>query len=177
LAARVRPTDSLLGLAPCIYHPPFALHSDYSGSQIDAALAVLRAHPGQVSPITIDIGANDLLRGRSFANTQANLSTILARLRGAAPYAEIIVLGIYNPLIVTIPGSDPVAALFNSLLAKTAAEHRARFADPLPVFNLAVNEIPTICSLTLMCTPQQDIHASDLGYQKLADVMLAASGY
>ena len=170
-------TDSLLGLKPCIYHPPFALHSNYSGSQIDAALAVLRAHPGQVSPVTIDIGANDLLHGESFAHTQANLSTILAKLRGAAPYTEVIVLGIYNPLIVRIPGSDPVAALFNEMLAQTAAQYRARFADPLPVFNPPVNEIPTICQLTLMCTPLQDIHASDAGYQKLADVLFAASGY
>jgi hypothetical protein len=85
--------------------------------------------------------------------------------------------GIYNPLIVTIPGSDPVAAGLNSALAQTAAQFRARFADPLPVFNPPVNEIPTICKLTLMCTPQQDIPASNLGYQKLADVVLAASGY
>jgi lysophospholipase L1-like esterase len=170
-------TDSLLGLAPCIYHPPFALHFNYTGSQIAAALAVLRAHPGQVSPVTIDIGANDVLGGASFAHVQANLSTILAKLRGAAPYTEIIVLGYYNPLIVTIPGSDVVAAQFNSVLAQTAAKYRARFADPLPVFNPAVNEIPTICSLTLMCTPLHDIHASDLGYQKLADLLFAASGY
>ena len=170
-------TDSLLGLRPCRYHPPFALHSNYTGSQIDAALAVLRAHPGQVSPVTIDIGANDLLHGESFAHTQANLSTILAKLRDAAPYTEIIVLGIYNPLIVTIPGTDVVAQQFNAILAQTAAQYRARFADPLPVFNPAVNEIPTICRLTLICTPLHDIHASDLGYQQLADLVFAASGY
>lgn len=190
-------TDSLLGLKPCIYHPPFALHTNYSGSQIDAALAVLRAHRGQVSPVTIDIGANDLLAlvgscktatgidlgcvgsGLSalFAHIQANVSTILARLRDAAPYTEIIVLGYYNPLIVSIPGSDVVAAQLNSLLAQTAAKYRARFADPLPVFNPPVNEIPTICQLTLICTPLHDIHASDAGYQKFADLLLAASGY
>ncbi len=170
-------TDSLLGLKPCIYHPPFALHSNYSGSQLDAALAVLRAHRGRVSPVTIDIGANDLLRGGSLAHVQANLSTILAKLRRAAPYTEIIVLGLYNPLIVTIPGTDVIAAQFNAGLAQTAARYRARFADPLPVFNPPVNEIPTICQLTLMCTPLQDIHASDAGYQKLADLLLAASGY
>ncbi len=170
-------TDSLLGLKPCIYHPPFALHSNYSGSQIDAAVAVLRAHPGQVSPVTIDIGANDLLGGKSFAHIQANLSTILAKLRDAAPYTEIIVLGVYNPLIVSIPGSDVVAAQFNAALAQTAAQYRARFADPLPDFNPAVNEIPTICKLTLICAPLKDIHASDLGYQQLADEVFAASGY
>jgi lysophospholipase L1-like esterase len=190
-------TDSLLGLAPCPYHPPFALHSNYSGSQIDAALAVLDANHGQVSPVTIDIGANDVLalvRSCTTANVinlacvasgspvtlahiQANLSTILGKLRDAAPYTEIVVLGLYNPLIVTAPGSDALTAQLNSALAQTAAQFRAHFADPLPVFNPAVNEIPTICSLTLICTPLHDIHASDLGYQKLADLVLAASGY
>jgi lysophospholipase L1-like esterase len=190
-------TDSLLGLARCPYHPPFALHSNYTGSQLHAALAVLRAHPGQVSPVTIDIGANDLLAlvrscttangidlgcvlsgiPATFAHIRANLSTILAKLRHAAPYTEIIVLGYYNPLIVSIPGSDVVSAQLNSLVAQTAARYRARFADPLPVFNPAVNEIPTICKLTLMCTPLHDVHASDLGYQKLADLVFAASGY
>ena len=31
-----------------------------AGSQLDAAVAFLEAHPGQVAFITIDIGANDL---------------------------------------------------------------------------------------------------------------------
>jgi lysophospholipase L1-like esterase len=170
-------TDSLLGLEPCSYHPPFPLHTEYDGSQIDAALGVLRAHRGQVSPITINIGGADLGRGRSLEHIQANLSRILAHLREAAPYTEIIVLGYYNPFVVTVPGSDALARDFNAHLAQAAAEHRAEFVDPLPVFNPPVDEIPTICRLTLMCTPLQDTHASDAGYRTLADLLLAASGY
>jgi len=170
-------TDSLLGLEPCSYDPPFPLHTEYSGSQIDAALGVLRAHRGQVSPITINIGGADLGRGRSLEHIQANLSRILARLREAGPYSEIIVLGYYNPFVVTVPGSDALARDFNAHLAAAAAQHRAEFVDPLPVFNPPVDEIATICRLTLMCTPLQDTHASDAGYQKLADLLLAASGY
>jgi lysophospholipase L1-like esterase len=190
-------TDSLLGREPCIYHPRFPLHTDYSGSQIDAALAVLRANRGQVSPVTIDIGANDVLVlvhrctgptgidlrcvaagiPATFSNIRENLSTILARLRHAAPYTEIIVLGLYNPMAADVPGSDAVAAQLNSILAQTAARYRARFANPLPVFNPPVNEIATICRLTLICTPLHDIHASDLGYRRLADLVFAASDY
>lgn len=32
------------------------LHDDFEGSQLDAAVAFLHAHPGQVSPITLSIG-------------------------------------------------------------------------------------------------------------------------
>ncbi|TMK71662.1 MAG: SGNH/GDSL hydrolase family protein [Actinobacteria bacterium] len=197
LACPGETTDSLLGLTRCPYHPPFDLHTNYTGSQLHAALAILRAHPGRVSPVTVDIGANDVLAlvrscttatginlecvasgiSATFAHIRANLSTILAKLRRAARHTEIIVLGYYNPLIVSVPGSDAVSAQLNSLVAHTAAQYRARFADPLPVFNPAVNEIPTICKLTLICTPLHDIHASDLGYQKLADLVFAASGY
>src|SRR5256886_7082812 len=47
----------------CVFHSVlgFALHSNYSGSQEAAALSFLRAHPGQVSPITITLGINDAL--------------------------------------------------------------------------------------------------------------------
>lgn len=35
----------------------------------------------------------------------------------------------------------------------------------------------TVCVLTLICTPQQDIHPSDAGYAMLAQALWAASGY
>ncbi len=195
-------TDSFLGAVPCSYHPPFPLHVNYSGSQMGAALAFLKHHPHRVSPITIDIGANDLLAtvngcnanpapfpdpascivGKApatFAHVGQNLGTILGNLRSKAPKTEIIVLGLYNPLVVTLgPASDALVAQANAVLASTAAAYRARFADPLPVFNPpGPNEIPTICALTAICTPLHDIHATDAGYAVLADLIFDASGY
>jgi hypothetical protein len=42
------------------------LHDGYPGrSQESAALDFLRAHPGQVSPITVSLGGNDFLRGQA----------------------------------------------------------------------------------------------------------------
>jgi hypothetical protein len=39
------------------------------------------------------------------------------------------------------------------------------------------NEIATICTLTAFCGPLHDIHPTDAGYQAMANVVFAASGY
>ena len=46
---------------PCIWKTSgHALHNDYPGSQLDAALVFLAAHRGQVSPITLSLNGNDI---------------------------------------------------------------------------------------------------------------------
>jgi lysophospholipase L1-like esterase len=88
-------------------------HCPYpAGSQLAQAVAFLRDHPGRVSVITLDIGAND--RRSCFtdpvhvpvppcstgpaAPTAANLALILARLRAAAgPRTVIIGMTYYAP--------------------------------------------------------------------------------
>src|SRR5262245_12965415 len=83
------------------------LHNTYVGTQLDAALAFLRSHPGQVSPITLTLWGNDvrefvldcqgellcLQRGvsRFIAEFRGRLGAILSELRAAAPSAEIII--------------------------------------------------------------------------------------
>jgi lysophospholipase L1-like esterase len=179
---------------PCAYQLEFPLHHPYSGgpdsSQLSDALAYLDAHPGTVSPITLDIGANDalgLIEGTCklepaciakgapavFAHIGANLGLILSQLRAAAPQAQIIVLGLYNPFGATIAGADELTAALNEVEAAVAASVGARFADPLPIFNPpGALERPTICLLTNMCTPLVDIHPTTLGYGALAGVIL-----
>ena len=46
--------------------PGLALHTDYEGSQLDAAVSFLRSHRRQVNPITISIGGIDA--GDTFAD-------------------------------------------------------------------------------------------------------------
>jgi lysophospholipase L1-like esterase len=181
---------------PCAYVDPdgFTLHHPYAGgpssSQLSDALAYLEAHPGSVNPITIDIGANDALgliettckleaaciaagAPAVFAKIGANLGLILGELRAAAPHAQIIVLGLYNPFGETIAGGDALTAALNEVEAKVAAGVGARFADPLPFFNPpGALEAPTICLLTNMCTPLKDIHPTDLGYRVLGGLVL-----
>jgi lysophospholipase L1-like esterase len=186
-------TESFIN-GPCAYQLAFPLHHPYSGgpasSQLSDALAYLSAHPGAVNPITLDIGANDALgviktqcnlqpaciaaaAPGLFAHIATNLGRILAQLRGAAPRAQIIVLGLYNPFGASIVGADQLTAQLNTTMASVAAGAGARFANPLPFFNPpGALEQPTICLLTNMCTPLVDIHPTDLGYAVLAGVIL-----
>ncbi|HEX5309403.1 MAG TPA: SGNH/GDSL hydrolase family protein [Solirubrobacteraceae bacterium] len=186
-------TDSFIN-GPCVYQLSFPLHHPYVGgsgsSQLSDALAYLDAHPGTVSPITLDIGANDALgviegtckleatciaahAPALFAHVAGNLGTILADLRGAAPQAKVVVLGLYNPFGSAIAGGDELTAALNQVMRQVASAASAHFADPLPVFNPpGALEQPTICLLTNMCTPLTDIHPTDIGYAVLAGLIL-----
>jgi lysophospholipase L1-like esterase len=185
-------TESFIN-GPCAYQLEFPLHHPYvngpDSSQLSDALAYLNAHPGTVNPITIDIGANDALgviestckrevecvvkeAPALFAHIASNLGLILGDLRGAAPHAKIIVLGLYNPFGEKLAGADELTAELNETMDEVASTVGARFADPLPVFNPpGALEEPTICLLTNMCTPLEDIHPTDLGYAVLAGLI------
>jgi lysophospholipase L1-like esterase len=172
------------------------LHVAYTGSQLAAAVAFLKAHPGQVSPITISIGANDVVHVATqtckgvtdtaclAANLPAalallakNLQTILATLRQAAPDAEIIVTQLYNPFAALDASTNAFAIPVNGIIAQTDAAFGAITADPFTPFNLAQPQPQTICALTLFCTSLNDIHASDAGYLVMAQQFFAVSGY
>jgi lysophospholipase L1-like esterase len=169
------------------------LHTAFAGTQLQAAIAFLRAHPGQVSPITLTLSGNDLpillnpciVGGQiDLSCVQANapsfiaglaerISGILRQLRLAAPDADIIVTGAWDSYITVLTFADPLFQAINKALTEAAAANRARFADPFLVFNpqgdLAA-EAQTLCRLSLLCT-QNDSHPSDAGYQALADIV------
>jgi lysophospholipase L1-like esterase len=186
------------------------LHDFYPGSQLDAALAFLEQNR-HTNPITLDIGANDTLVfleqcefgavpgcitpatiGALYAHIAANVATIVSALRAAAPRAEILVLGLYNPYPTVLPGGDAVTKALNATLESVVTGLGARFADPLPVFNPAsvtggseTEDIGPICVLTHMCpggvfdpsSPLADIHPTDAGYEALAEVVANASSF
>ena len=177
---------------PCEYQLAFPLHHPYVGgptsSQLSDALTYLQANPN-TGTITLDIGANDALgviehtceknvecvikeAPALFAHIGANLGLILADLRGADPHATIVVLGLYNPFGEKLPGGNTLTAQLNEVMKQVSATVGARFANPLPLFNPpGALEEPTICLLTNMCTPLEDIHPTDLGYAVLAGVI------
>lgn len=192
-------TESFVA-GPCIWtQTGHQLHDSFSGTQLQAALTFLRAHPGEVSPVTLTIGGNDLpgLLGPCTVNGQIDkncvrqnastfigslvgrISIILHALRSAAPNAEIIVTGAPDPFINTLPFADPLYQSFNKSLAETPAADRVRFADAFPIFNPQGDlsrEVQALCTLTLLCR-DGDSHPSDAGYRALAGVVFDASDY
>lgn len=81
------------------------------GSQLAAAEAFLKKHQGQISLVTLDLGANDVDKcaegssidmaciTKGLARVSQNLPTILQGIRDAAPDARIVVANYYNPFL------------------------------------------------------------------------------
>jgi lysophospholipase L1-like esterase len=189
---------------------PYAfLHHSYGSnpSQLADALSILKENPN-VSPITLDIGANDVLQflaskcgfpstftcspaevEAEFGHIAGNVFSILSQLRAAAPKAQIVLLGLYNPYptVLPAPGGDTTTAALNKALAGVAADvPGTSFANPEPPFNTSIvtglpesTDLPTICAFTAMCpggtfnptSPNADIHPTTLGYGVMAGVV------
>ena len=171
------------------------LHDSFRGAQLDAALEFLRAHPGQVSPITVTLWGNDLIRfeercrnelscirkraPRALASMASRLNSILSQLRAAAPDAEIIATGAWNFEVGRI---SRVGFLYRSLekrISRAAARSTARVADMRAVFNphggpAAVRA--RLCDYTFLCS-QGDVHPKNKGYRAMAEAFFEASGY
>ena len=173
------------------------------GSQLAQATDFLTTH--RVTLVTIDIGANDidscvsatgidqscLMAG--FAAAQANMPTILAALRQAAPSVRMVAMNYYDPFVVAaLKGGADVAlaqqsvqlgTTFNQLLTAAYLGYGIPVADvehafaPLDLpglagLNLAVSAVLT-CVYSWMCAPAPvgpNIHATPLGYRVIASV-------
>jgi lysophospholipase L1-like esterase len=161
-----------------------ALHVDYAGSQLHAAVRFLRAHRGQVSPITLSIGGADLIFSDCnldpaciratgvLAQYRRNLQHILDALQAAAPHTEIILVAPFNAFEPFVPGSNRVWLAMDALITRVAARNGARVAHTFPV----INGTGRVCQLTFMCS-YGDLHPTDAGYAVIARVVFAASGY
>ena len=135
-----------------------------TGSQLSAATGFLREHPGQVSLVTIDIGANDLNPCIALAATDpgqvaacveqvtpvaaANLITIMTELRAAGgAYVRIIGMTYYDPELadwLTGSAGQAFARLsvdlvsdYNGYLASVYRKSGASVADVFGAFHTA----------------------------------------
>jgi lysophospholipase L1-like esterase len=167
-------------------------------SQLATALAFLRAHPGRVRVITLDIGGNDIDHcvtaagidlncfNQGLFTIAINLSVTVARLRAAAPYARFAGMTYYDTVLAAwLAGpagqalarqSIPLAHELNGLLSLIYRIGRVRVADVAGAFSTD-DFTPTPSGLPLnvarICQwtwmcVKQDIHANTTGYGVIA---------
>lgn len=126
------------------------------GSQLAQATAFLRANAGDTRLVTLDIGANDILRcalggidpmcaTSALETIDRNLGRILGELRDAAGRdVELVVLNYYNPVLAAWLAGDRGQALarqsvpshtrLNQVIAARAMAVRAEVADVAGAF-------------------------------------------
>ena len=170
------------------------------GSQTAAAVAFLRANAATTRLVTLDMGANNVLRCSRPAVDQAcaksttatvtkELTSILGQLRAVAPKVEIVLLTYYDPLLAAwrqgpegkavAAQSQPLLGALNAQIAAVAKGAGAKVADVAGAFATAdgtgspqPTNVTRICDWTWMCS-RGDIHANDAGYAAMAQAVLA----
>lgn len=170
------------------------LHAPFTGTQMQAALAFLRAHPRDVNPITLTLWGNDVfaafdrcrvtlacVKSRSpqvIAAIAGHLGAILRRLRAAAPASTIVVTGAWNFDDDRLWLTNLFYRPLNREIAKAAGASSARYVDLLPSFNPkgARATRARLCAYTFICS-KGDPHPTDKGYRVIAAAVLAASGF
>ena len=157
-----------------------------NGTQLAEAVAFLHAHRQFVDLVTIDIGANDVIRGGGVPVIETNLPVILAALRDAVgPSVPIVGMTYYDPFLAQIwfTSFDLVALQTeaNSHVLNGALENIYRsFGDPVAEVDRAFSnqdttlqadglplDVQRICDWTWTCVAG-DIHPNAIGYGVIA---------
>jgi lysophospholipase L1-like esterase len=165
----------------------FKLHDPFRGPQLEAVKSFLRAHPGQVSPITLTLWGGDLAplsaKGKrapkAIAAFGSRFAAILKQLRAAAPAAEIIVSGAWDPEADRLAQTESLYRSVDWAIERAAAASRVRVANMFAALNGPGNverQKARLCTLTFFCS-KGDPHPTNAGYRAMANAFFAASGY
>jgi lysophospholipase L1-like esterase len=166
-------------------------HDFYPGAQLDAAVNFLRNHVGAVGPVTLDMGANDVIADWDATTCQANANanadlatldtnltkTILPRLVAALhPPAGVragsfVMLNYYNPFAKECSNSGPFIHTLNNHLATDAAQFRIPVVDVYAAFGGDDHQADNTCAYTWMCSGFKDIHPTTQGYRIIASAI------
>jgi lysophospholipase L1-like esterase len=176
---------------------PFSLlrKFPYVGPQLQAAVAYLHHHAGQVSPVTLDIGANDLTSDLNIATCSINANwetdlakvdhnltaVILPQLAAAMTVnghmtGDLLLMNYYDPYQNVCANTVPFIQEINAHLAVDARGF-ATMVDVFTPFGGASTPNAHICTYTWMCSVFKDIHAKDAGYNVMAAAFEQAAGY
>ena len=165
----------------------------YFGPQFNAAINYLSHHAGRVSPVTLDIGANDVLPDINTSNCSVNVSKfnadlatvdanlthiILPALHNALTVhgqvtGDLLMMNYYNAYQNICPSVLPYLETLNQHLANDATA----YASLVDVFTAFGGPHTNVCSYTWMCTIFKDFHATDTGYSVIASAFEANTGY
>jgi lysophospholipase L1-like esterase len=168
----------------------------YRGAQLNTALTYLAAHQGQVSPVTLDIGANDVLPdlnsstctpnvskfAADLATLDANLKqVILPRLHSALTVngivsGDLVVMNYYDPYQNLCPNTLPYLEELNQHLAVDIAGYGS-VVDVFSAFGGASIPNPNTCVYTWICSIFKDVHSRSLGYNVIAHAFETEMGY
>ena len=170
----------------------------YVGAQQNAALAYLAAHRGQVSPVTLDIGANDVLSDITFTNNvcsidtvrfandlsvfDTNLKLILQQLQSALTVNGVLtgdleLMNYYDVYQNSCPLTLPYIETLNHHLATIGSQYGAHIVDVYSAFGGPAVPNKNLCSYTWICSIFRNIHATDRGYSVIASAFEATVGY
>ena len=168
----------------------------YFGTQLNAALSYLSHYSGQVSPVTLDIGSNDILSdintktcaidtkkfASDLATLDANLTqTILPKLHHALMVngkltGDLIMMNYYDPFQNACPNTVSYMQIFNQHLAQDVSGYGS-IADVFSAFGGATTPNTHICSYTWECSIFHNVHSTDAGYSVIASAFERVAGY
>lgn len=177
----------------------YAHKGSYTGPQILAATNFLRNphNKGRISPITLEIGANDVLPDFDSATCTANahVATDLATMDdnltrvilpdlvdalktpNGANTGDLHLLNFYNPFAKQCPNSAQFIHELNDHLKADAATYRIAVVDVYAAFGGDMGMAGSVCKLTWMCDAQfHDIHPNNAGYLTIARTVESALG-
>ena len=173
---------------------PFLRKFPYIGPQLAAAVTYLKFYRGQVSPVTLDIGANDLQPdfntstctisssfSSDLATVDANVKTILTQLQAAMTVngqmtGDIVMMNYYDPYQNICPDTVPYIQQLNQHLAADV-QGFGIIVDVFDPFGGAGVPNNNICNYTWMCSIFKDIHATSAGYSVIANAFENGTGY
>lgn len=168
------------------------LRYKYTGPQLAAAISFIQQHPGQVSPVTIDIGGNDILplmnpATCSISTTETitqlvsafdtNFNSILSQLKTALHGSgDLFTMNYYMPYQNQCPNLLPYLDLFNTHIAAVAQANGVPVADVFSAFGGPSTPNPNLCNEVWTCA-KGDVHPTTRGYSLIAQTFETLAGY
>jgi lysophospholipase L1-like esterase len=171
----------------------------YTGAQLSAAVTYLHLYAGHISPVTLDIGANDIdqdtnsstcvINTAQFNSDLATLDynlthVILPQLVAAMTIdgrmtGDLLMMNYYDPLQNKCPNTVPYVQTLNAHI-QADAQGYAQIVDVFDAFGGASVPNPNICTYTWICsnyTYLLGIHATDTGYGVIANTFEQTASY